>query len=117
MQLRNENLVVSSANGFKILKLKENSYDILQEINYDGEIMSFEELANDSLSILYYENKNITLFKKKDDKYSFDYKISFDGKSLSLNVEGKENELLYSYYKEVNDPNYIYIFDCEKKKT
>ena len=116
IELKNENLLTHQEQlKVHIIKLKNNSFDILQTLNFDNKIFpKLVELANGVLSIIDNTNKKILFYKKENNKYLFDYDFKLKSESR-INLEGNKNELIYSQQKKGKKKLTVEFFNYESK--
>ena len=118
IELKNENLLTHQEQlKVHIIKLKNNSFDILQTLNFDNKIFpKLVELANGVLSIIDNTNKKILFYKKENNKYLFDYDFKLKSESR-INLEGNKNELIYSQQKKGKKKLTVEFFNYESKTS
>ena len=125
-QLKNENLIVSSENVVKIIKIIKNTYDVIQTLILRGGIFEcgggfggiylihnkIIELNNNDLAITIYHNNLIQLWKKENNQYFIYDNLIEKEKNVSEIFEIKPNLLLSDndYY------NHLVIWNVENKQ-
>ena len=125
-QLKNENLIVSSGNFVKIIKITKNTFNIIQSLILTGGIFdgSFGlggikvikdkiiELNNEDLAILIKSNNLIQLWKKEKDKYLKYDNLIDKGKKISEIFEIKPNIIL----SDNSNYKHLVIWNVENKQ-
>lgn len=125
-QLSNEDLIVSSNEIVKIIKIEKNTYSVIQRIKLTGGIFEcgygsggiymicnkIIELSNNDLAICIRYHNLIQLWKKKNGEcYHYDDLIE-ENKSICEIFEIKKNYLL----SDNNHYHHLVIWDTEKKQ-
>ena len=123
-QLKNENLIVSSKNVVKIIKITKNTYIVIQSLILRGGIFEcgggfggiylihdkIIELNNNDLAIAIFHNDLIQFWKKENEKY-FEYDNLIDKKIYEI-FEIKPNLLL----SDNESYNHLVIWDVKNKQ-
>ncbi len=124
-QLKNENLIVSSENIVKIIKITKNTYDVIQTLILRGGIFEcgggfggiylihdkIIELNNNDLAIAIYQNDLIQLWKKENENY-IKYDSLIEKGYISEIFEIKPNLLL----SDNECHNHLVIWDVKNKQ-
>lgn len=125
-QLKNENLIVSSGNFVKIIKITKNTFNIIQSLILTGGIFNcvggfggiyvimnkIIELNNEDLAILIKSNNLIQLWKKEKDKYLKYDNLIDKGKKISEIFEIKPNIIL----SDNSNYKHLVIWNVENKQ-
>jgi hypothetical protein len=125
-QLKNENLIVSSDEVVKIIKITKNTFNIIQSLILTGGVFDgtfglggikvikdkIIELNNEDLAILIKSNNLIQLWKKEKDKYLKYDNLIDKGKEISEIFEIKPNIILSDNYNY----KHLVIWNVENKQ-